>query len=122
MIRKSQSEFQFRTCPRNDDLLRYSGSCQPRGGEALILNTRGNGATLIGMRVIYTKHVELRIIQRSLGRARIHATTLNPDRVLPGELGCVLCQKDFGGRTLEVVCRRLRTKVIVVTAYWLKEA
>ena len=69
---------------------------------------------------IFTKHVGLRIEQRTLDRELIKDTLQKPDRVLPGLFGRNLAQKDFGGKTLEVVYVKENDDLIIITAYFLK--
>ena len=73
------------------------------------------------MPFVYTKHVSIRIKQRSLMRNQIEQAVLQPDKIMPSFKGRLMVRKDFSGNDLEVVYRQEGENKIIITAYWLKE-
>ena len=71
------------------------------------------------MTFVYTKHAQVRIRQRRLRQTDIKETVIDPDTIFPSFKGRRLARRAFGEKTLEVVFKRERNQVIIVTAYWL---
>lgn len=74
------------------------------------------------MSFIYTKHSKVRIKQRNLKSQQIEETIIEPDKVTSSFRGRLIAQKNFSGQTLEVIFKKQGNNVIIITAYWLKEA
>ena len=74
------------------------------------------------MSFIYTKHSKVRIKQRNLKSQQIEETIIEPDKVTSSFKGRLITQKNFSGETLEVIFKKQGNNVIIITAYWLKEA
>jgi len=72
--------------------------------------------------LIYTNHSKIRIKQRNLKIQQIEKTVIKPDKILPSFKGRSLAQKNFSGQILEVVFRKQENNIIIIIAYWLKEA
>lgn len=68
---------------------------------------------------IYTKHVKIRINQRKILKEQIEETIDEPNEEQVTYKGRSLAQKNFGGKTLEVVYKRIQEKIVIITAYWL---
>jgi hypothetical protein len=73
-------------------------------------------------RFIYTDHAHQRIKERGVSQAQIEETILHPDKISKSFKGRTIVHKEFKGKKLEVVYSRENHKIIVITAYWLKEA
>ena len=71
--------------------------------------------------LIYTTHARLRMRQRGIRARDIEATVHAPNRVTNSFGSRLVAQRDVGGRTLEVVYKRLNHTVVVITVYWLEE-
>ena len=69
---------------------------------------------------IFTKHAEVRIRQREISPEEIISTIKQPDSRQSSFLGRLVVRKKFPKETLEVVYRKLGTKIIVITCYWIK--
>ena len=76
---------------------------------------------LFPMEIVYTNHAQIRIEQRELSKKQIEASIASPDQTLPSFKGRQLIRKQFDNKTLEVVYRKFSDKIVVITAYWLKE-
>jgi len=70
---------------------------------------------------VYTSHAEHRIRQRTISKAHIERTVLQPDKVLASFGKRVLARRDFSGSTLEVVYIQKQDVIVIVTAYTLEE-
>lgn len=73
------------------------------------------------MRFIWTKHLNLRMKQREFSKKEIEETIINPDNKLSSFRKREIAQKNFKDKTLEVVFKKENDKIIIITAYWLKE-
>ena len=69
----------------------------------------------------YTQHIKTRIRQREVRHEQIESTVTRPDRTQPGFGGRQLAQKRFYGKLLEVVYKKEEDRIILITAYWLRE-
>lgn len=69
--------------------------------------------------VIFTRHVLQRMQERSITKQQVTRAVLKPDRIIADEDRISLFQRDIGSRTLEVVGKVSKNKVIVITTYWL---
>jgi hypothetical protein len=68
--------------------------------------------------IIFSKHAELKIVERRLSRQRVRDTVLNPDFTkLTYNLREEMFKK-FGSRHLKVVITRKGSLIIVITAHW----
>ncbi|MFC1646606.1 DUF4258 domain-containing protein [Candidatus Omnitrophota bacterium] len=74
------------------------------------------------MSIIYCDHAETRIKQRELDKKSIEAAINNPNNMMPSFGERSITQKKFNNKILEVVFKKLDGGIIVITAYWLKEA
>lgn len=70
---------------------------------------------------IYTKHANLRIKQRNLLLKQIEETLISPNKILSAFRGRQIAQKTFGRQVLEVVFKKEKDNIIILTAYWLEE-
>ena len=59
--------------------------------------------------------------QRGLTPRAIETAIAMPDRLVPSFKGRAVARKRIGGRTLEVVYKRLNGSAVIITAYWLEE-
>jgi translation initiation factor IF-3 len=74
------------------------------------------------MKFIYTKHAKLRINQRELSKKQIEGTVINSNKILYSFKGRLIAQRNFGTKTLEVIYKKLNGVIVIITAYYLKEA
>ena len=71
------------------------------------------------MKLILTSHARNRIRQRSIRLVKVRTTVEKPDfsKLLLKKKH--LARKQFGKKTLEVVCEKRGQTVVVITAYYL---
>ncbi|MCX6712493.1 MAG: DUF4258 domain-containing protein [Candidatus Vogelbacteria bacterium] len=71
------------------------------------------------MEIIFTNHSQIRIEERGISLLRIRETIKKPDKSQISYLATSKVSKKYGNKTLEVVFRQNRGKVVVITAYYL---
>ncbi len=70
------------------------------------------------MKVIFSNHAELKIRQRKLAREKILETIARPDSSTPSLDGREILLKKFRTNHLQVVVKRERAAIIVITSHW----
>ncbi|OGM29543.1 hypothetical protein A2630_00940 [Candidatus Woesebacteria bacterium RIFCSPHIGHO2_01_FULL_44_10] len=71
--------------------------------------------------IVYSDHARETIKERKFPRGIVVEVVQNPDEIVPSFRGRQLRRKMFGDRILEVVTITEETKLVVITAYYLKE-
>lgn len=69
----------------------------------------------------FSKHAKERINYRKISQKDVLGTIENPDRKALSFRGRKLHRKRIGSKILEVVTKKENIKIIVITAYYLKE-
>jgi len=72
--------------------------------------------------IIYTDHARLRLKQRAIEESQILETVSKPDEVLKSFEKRSVARKRFSGKILEVVFTKQNNDLVIITAYFLKEA
>lgn len=72
-------------------------------------------------RFIYTDHANQRIKEREISKIQIEETILHPDKILKTFKERIMVHKEFKGKKMEVIYRKENSKIIIITAYWVKE-
>lgn len=73
------------------------------------------------MEIEFSKHSIERLKHRKISRNRVIHTISHPDEQPPSSRERRLNRKRFGSKILEVVTKNEDTKIIIITAYYLKE-
>lgn len=73
------------------------------------------------MKIEFSKHAKERLKHRKIPQKRIIQTLSSSTDILSSFRNRTLSRKRFGGKILEVITKKEKNKVIVVTAYYLKE-
>ena len=72
------------------------------------------------MEVEFSTHALERIKQRKISKHRVIQTINTPTKILSSSYERSLCRKQFGSKILEVVIKNEATKIIIITAYYLR--
>lgn len=72
------------------------------------------------MRIRFTNHAQIGMIERGISTSRATDTLRHPDARFVERDGAVSCTKTFSGKTLKVIFReRIRSEYVIITAYYL---
>jgi hypothetical protein len=70
------------------------------------------------MRIVFSRHAELKIAQRKLSRGHVQDAVLHPDFRRPGYRGREQRFKKFGKNFMKVIVIHENRMLIIVTAHW----
>lgn len=73
------------------------------------------------MLIILSDHAKDQIKRRKIPLSQVRKTLQNPVEIIPSFRGRKLQRRRVGGKMLEVVIKTEDSKIVVITAYYLKE-
>ncbi len=72
------------------------------------------------MRIRFTNHAQVGMLERSISAARVADTIRNPDSRFPARDGATACVKSFAAKKLKVIFRQHgKAEYVIITAYYL---
>ncbi|MEK7621741.1 MAG: DUF4258 domain-containing protein [Patescibacteria group bacterium] len=71
------------------------------------------------MRIFFTKHARVRLIERGIKEVIVHDILESPDLVYQTYDNKSAYRKEIQGEKIEVICLKLGDKFLVITAYYL---
>lgn len=71
------------------------------------------------MKVIFTNHTKLRLIERNISVSFIKQAIKNPDFEKLTFGGKTQIRKKFEDKVLEIICAKYPNKIIIITLYYL---
>lgn len=69
------------------------------------------------MRIIYTKHALIRMVERSITELMVQEALKNPDQVILSFSDTKRYLRNKNDRTLEIICTWEYDRVIIITLY-----
>ena len=71
------------------------------------------------MKVIFTTHTKIRLVERNIPVSFIKQAIRSPDYEKPTFRGRTQIRKKFGNKVLEIIYARDFNKIIIITLYFL---
>lgn len=72
------------------------------------------------MKIKYSPHARIRLLERKITRKQIRLTLLNPDSVSQVDRNRLVARKKLNGKTLEIIYVIENKKIIIITLYYEK--
>ena len=73
------------------------------------------------MDIVFTEHAKIRMLQRKISEQDIGAVTDKPDNVGESFKGRIIANRKVAKGTLEIAYKRVKTRIVIITCYWIKE-
>ena len=70
------------------------------------------------MKITFTSHAQYRLMERKISLANVRDAVLNSN-IFSAEGGLLRARKKFDGKILEVVYKKSKSDIVVITAYYL---
>ena len=85
------------------------------------MTTKQNSVTIGRMDIRYTRHANVRMLQRKIRQEDIESAIQNPDTTREAIQERVAARKKLSKGTLEVIYKKSISKIVIITCYWVKE-